>query len=142
MGLKCVGFSLTLSRINVVINEELESASKAGPLSSTDKSIDWAVSETAEKGTTPSLSSTSMRWHAARDIDTDVTARDALCQADIQYVRRVACFADCWKAALFNYQSTVVLRNDMAYAARPIIAHTECTGFSSEMHIVSFSSIV
>jgi hypothetical protein len=66
------------------MSDELVSVSDAGPLSSIDKSIGWTVSEMAVYGTMPSLRSTSMRWHAARDIEMDVTARDALCHADVQ----------------------------------------------------------
>jgi hypothetical protein len=47
------------------------------------------VSETAEKGTISSLSSAFIKWQAARDEDEDVTIREALCQADTQYGRRL-----------------------------------------------------
>lgn len=98
--LKRVGFSFTRSCKMVVMSDELLSVSDAGPLSSMDASMDWAVSETAEKGTILSLSRTSMRWHAARETEMEVTAREALCQAKIQYGRSDAWHADCWKAAL------------------------------------------
>jgi hypothetical protein len=49
------------SRMIVVNKEELDSVRRAGPLSSIDRSIDCAMSETVEKGTTWSLRSTSIK---------------------------------------------------------------------------------
>ena len=82
--LKCVGFSFIRSRVIVVSKEELDSVSNEGPVSSIDISIDWMVSETAVKGTIASFNRTSIKWHAVRDNEGDVTALEALCQTDTQ----------------------------------------------------------
>ena len=58
------------------------------------------VSETAAKGTIPSFSRTFIKWHAARDKEGDVTAREALCHTDTQDGKSVRCFADSWIARL------------------------------------------
>lgn len=45
----------------VVIKDELESVRSKGPVTSTDCSMDWMVSETVVKGTISSLRRTSIK---------------------------------------------------------------------------------
>jgi hypothetical protein len=76
----------------VVRRLELASVRSAGPLSSIESNMDWTVSDIAENGTISSLRSAFIKWQAARDEDTEVTIRDALCHADTQNGRRLGCF--------------------------------------------------